>query len=143
LEFKDVPILETGFTTYIDTNGNEKLDQDEKQNNFLLGVVLIPENAGEDKSKETGKVILYSGTDWISDKYIIYNLNPVLASNSINWIFQKQIIDSIVPKKEDTPIITLTQNQKLFIWSVGLFGYPLSLIFGLSIYVLTKRKSKE
>jgi hypothetical protein len=86
---------------------------------------------------------MYSGTDWISDKYIIYNLNPALASNSINWIFQKQIIDSIVPKKEDTPVITLTQNQKLFIWSVGLFGYPLSLILGLSIYVLSKRKSKE
>jgi hypothetical protein len=143
LEFKEIPILETGFTTFIDTNGNEKLDQDEKQNNFLLGVVLIPENTGEDKSKETGKVIMYSGTDWISDKYIIYNLNPALASNSINWIFQKQIIDSIVPKKEDTPVITLTQNQKLFIWSVGLFGYPLSLILGLSIYVLSKRKSKE
>ena len=29
----------------------------------------------------------YNGTDWISDKYIIYNLNPALASNSINWIF--------------------------------------------------------
>ena len=53
LEFKEIPILETGFTTFIDTNGNEKLDQDEKQNNFLLGVVLIPENTGEDKSKET------------------------------------------------------------------------------------------
>jgi hypothetical protein len=143
LEFKEIPILETGFTTFIDTNGNEKLDQDEKQNNFLLGVVLIPENTGEDKSKETGKVILYSGTDWISDKYIIYNLNPALASNSINWIFQKQIVDSIVSKKEDTPVITLTQNQKLFIWSVGLFGYPLSLILGLSIYVISKRKSKE
>ncbi len=143
LVFKESLILESGFNTYLDLNGNDKLDSDEKQNNFILGAVLTPDPPPDDKSKETGKVILYSGVDWMTDKYIIYNLNPTLASNSFNWIFQKQILDSILPKKEDTPIITLTQNQKVFIWSVGLFGYPLSLILGLSIYVLSKRKKKE
>jgi hypothetical protein len=142
LEFKETLILESGYNTYLDLNGNEKMDTDEKQNNFILGAVLTPESREENKTSDMGKVILYSGVDWMTDKYIIYNLNPALASNSFNWIFQKQILDSILPKKEDTPIITLTQNQKVFIWSVGLFGYPLSLIFGLSVYVLSKRKKK-
>ncbi len=140
LKFKESVLLESGFSTYLDSNSNEKLDSDEKQNSLILGVALTVDKQGENK-EESGKVIIYSGTEWITDRYFIYNLNPVLAGNSFNWLHQKQIIDSILTKKEDTPIITLTQNQKLFIWSVGLFGYPLTLVLGLSLYVISRRKN--
>jgi len=140
LKFKESILLESGFTTFLDNNSNSKLDDNEKQNSFILGVALTVDKNGENK-EEAGKVIIYSGTDWITDRYFLYNLNPALAGNSFNWLHQKQIIDSILTKKEDTPIITLTQNQKLFIWSVGLFGYPLSIILGLSLYVNSRRKN--
>lgn len=138
-QFTETIILESGFNTFLDTNENGAMDGSEKQSNFLLGVTLIP--MGEKQEGESGKILIFSGTEWLTDRYFLFNLNPGFAGNSINYLHQKQILDSIVSKREETPIITLTQNQKLFIWSVGLFGYPLSLVLGLSYYVYSRRKS--
>ena len=146
--FKEEIFLESGFSTFLDLNNNDKMDADEKQNNFILGSVLIA-NSPEENSpgadvapSEKGKIIIFSGTEWITDRYYIYNLNPILAGNSFNYLNQKQILNSILPKKEESPLITLTQNQKVFIWSIGLFGYPFSVILGLSMYVISRRNQK-
>lgn len=141
--FDSANILETGYNTFLDINQNGQMDGIEQQNNFILSITLIPHNNPEEKKQETGKILIFSGTEWITDRYFLFNLNPTLAGNSFNFLHQKQILDSIVAKKEETPLITLTQNQKLFIWSVGLFGYPLTLVLGLSYYVYSRRRNSR
>ena len=143
--FLEVPILETGYHVYIDKNQNEKKDPDENTNNYILGMLLTP---ASQESKESGditpaRVLVFSGVSWLTDRYFLYNLNPIFFTNSVNWMFRSPLIQSILPKKEDVPVITLTSNQKLIIWSVGLFGYPSLVTLVLSYYVLYMRRKKS
>jgi hypothetical protein len=147
-KFTDTAILETGFSVYVDKNKNEQMDGEEKQNNYLLGSLLTvanqevvdPNQAGE---VVPGRILVFSGHAWLTDRYFLYNLNPSFLTNSVNWMFRSPLIQSILPKKEDVPVITLTSNQKVIIWSLGLFGYPGFLILALSLYVSHARRKKS
>ncbi|MDX1959744.1 MAG: Gldg family protein [Leptospiraceae bacterium] len=140
-ELQQTGILESGTSTFIDSNKNNEKDKDEKENNFALGVILETKSDPDPTKAEEkkGKAILYTGTSWLTDRYYQFNLNSSYAVNSLNWMNQNQLIDKIVSKKEDSPIITLTPNQKLLIWVLGLFGYPLVIAFGLGYYSKSRR----
>lgn len=146
--FSEVSVLETGFSVYADTNKNDKMDGDEKQNNFILAVLLTPasqesKNPSESGDITPGRILVFSGNSWLTDRYFLYNLNATFFTNSVNWIFRSPMIQTILPKKEDVPVITLTSNQKVVIWSIGLFGYPGLIILGLSYYVVYLRRRKS
>ncbi|MCB1141067.1 MAG: Gldg family protein [Leptospiraceae bacterium] len=146
-EYDEFLIMDSGFNTYIDSNKNEKMDADEFLKNYSLAAVLSPvkkqENENPANLESEGRFLIFASTDWVTDKMYLFNLNPVMAGNSINWMFQKPILDKILPKKEEIPVISLTQNQKLMIWSMGLFGYPLLWVAGLSIFVLSKKRKTK
>ncbi|MCB1176229.1 MAG: Gldg family protein [Leptospiraceae bacterium] len=145
LVFDDEKILESGFNTFIDKNKNEKRDSEEENTNFLLGSILTLKKESNTEVKEDNipsRILIFSGTAWATDKYFLYNLNPTFFTNSINWMFMSAIIGSILPKKEEVPTITLTPNQKVFIWSVGMFGFPGFLIIGLSYYVIYRKRKR-
>jgi hypothetical protein len=142
--YDETLILDTGFNTFVDENKNGKMDKDEFLKNYTIGAILVPKDQKDTSGEEGfGKILIFSGTDWITNKLYLFNLNPVMAGNSINWLFQKPIIENILPKKEEIPTVTLTQTQKLIIWSLGMFGYPISIISLLSIYVYNRRKKKK
>lgn len=144
-EFFETNILETGSAIFIDKNNNNQLDKEEKQGNFILGSILttVDSNTKDAKDKPYGKVIIFSGTSWLTDRYFLYNLNPIFAVNSANWLNQNPLIDTILPKKEENPSITLTSNQKIVIWAVGLFGYPLLTMAALTWYVVSRRRKRS
>jgi hypothetical protein len=141
---EDSNLLESGFTVFIDKNKNEKRDPDESNSNFIFGSVLqLKKSSNENSESSRGKILLFAGTSWITDRYFLYNLNPVLFTNCINWVFSNPTIASILPKKEEVPTITLTSGQKVVIWSVGLFGFPGTIIAVLSFYVANRRRRRS
>ena len=140
----NTPLLESGFTSFADINKNGKLDKEEKQNSFLLGTILTTKEdaANPAKTENPARVILYSGTSWITNRYVQYNLNGILAVNSVNWLNQSPLTEKIIPKKEEHEIVSITDSQKTIIWSVGLFIYP-SLVIGLLTAYTMMRKRKK
>jgi hypothetical protein len=140
-KFVKTEILSSGFDTFIDLNNNGFMDKEESKDSFVLGSIIeIANEKGTEPKINGGKILVFSGTSWITDKYFPTYLNRNFAVNSINWMNKNQIIDTIVSKKEDVLVITLTPNQKIFIWVVGLFLYPAIIILGLSSYTVYKRK---
>lgn len=138
-------ILESGYSAFIDKNQNGKLDNDESRKNFQVGILL---NVKENKDKtettnksQSGKIIVYSGSSWITDQFFYYNANPYLSVGSFNWMNQNISLEGILPRKEETKIETLTQKQKLVVWTIGIFVFPTLVGFISSVFLINKKKS--
>ncbi|MBP6740862.1 MAG: hypothetical protein KA146_12770, partial [Leptospiraceae bacterium] len=134
----------SGFSAFADLNKNGKLDKEEKQNSFILGTILSTKEdaANPAKTENPARIVIYSGTSWITNRYLQYNLNTILAVNSINWLNQSPLTEKIIPKKEEQEIISISDSQKIIIWSVGLFLYPLLVVSLLSFYVIVRKRKK-
>jgi hypothetical protein len=137
-------LLESGFSAFADLNKNGKLDKEEKQNSFILGTILSTKEdaANPAKTENPARIVIYSGTSWITNRYLQYNLNTILAVNSVNWLNQSPLTEKIIPKKEELEIISISDSQKIIIWSVGLFLYPLLVVALLSFYVIVRKRKK-
>jgi hypothetical protein len=140
----NIPLLESGFSSFADINKNGKLDKDEKQNSFLLSTILTEKNdpANPSQTENPARIILYSGTSWITNRYILYNLNSIFAVNSVNWLNQSTLTEKILPKKDEKEVISITDTQKTIIWSVGLFLYPSLVTILLSMYALIRKRKR-
>ncbi len=136
-------LLESGFSSYLDLNKNSKLDKDEKQNSYPLVIVLTSKVSEENKNSLTpespSRIIISSNTSWITNKYISYNLNSILAMNSVNWLNQSVLTERILTKKEDPIVTTISDKQKLVVWLFGLFLFPISISLGFGFYAYRKR----
>ena len=98
--------------------------------------------ANPSKSENPARIIINSGTSWITNRYVLYNLNSIFALNSINWLNQSPLAEKILSKKEEKEMITISDSQKTIIWSVGLFLYPSLVIILLSAYMLIRKRKK-
>lgn len=136
-------LLESGFDSYLDLNKNSKLDKEEKQNSYPLVIVLSSKISEENKNSLTpespSRIIISSGTSWVTNRYIAYNLNSILAMNSINWLNQSVLTERILVKKEDSTVTTISDKQKLVVWLFGLFIFPISISLGFGFYSYRKR----
>ncbi|MBK8398038.1 MAG: Gldg family protein [Leptospiraceae bacterium] len=138
------PLLESGFSAFADVNKNGKLDKEEKQNSFLLSTILTQkENPANPNSTENpSRTIIYSGTSWLTNRYVLYNLNSIFAINSVNWLNQSPLTEKILSKKDEKETISISDSQKTIIWSVGLFIYPALVIILLSGFVILRKRKK-
>lgn len=101
----------------------------------------ISQNTNVD-SKEEGRVVIFSGTSWITDQFISYGVNYELATSSITWMYQDLSLSSIQPKKEEVNTVSLTDVQKRVVWILGMFIFP-GLIAFVSAAMLIQKRRKE
>ncbi|OQM27833.1 Gldg family protein [Leptospira interrogans] len=101
----------------------------------------ISQNTNVD-SKEEGRVVIFSGTSWITDQFISYGVNYELATSSITWMYQDLSLSSIQPKKEEVNTVSLTDVQKRVVWILGMFIFP-GLIAFVSVAMLIQKRRKE
>ncbi len=143
--FNNVNILETGFSSFADLNKNSKMDKEEKQNSYPIISVLSDRETEADKKNLTpvspSRIIISSGTAWLTNRLISYNLNSIFAINSVNWLNQSVLTEKILLKKEEVEIVTVSDKQKLIIWLVGLFIFPIGITLIFGFYASKKRKS--
>jgi len=138
--FKTKILLDSGGVSFVDKNGNGKLDSEEKKDTVNLAYEMTPLSLDDSKQ---GKVLIHSGTSWLTDQYFGYNMNSNYALAIANGMFLDNSIAGIPPKKEEIQTVTLSDNQKLLVWAVGVFLYP-GLIIGIgSFYVASRRRVSE
>ncbi|TGL07350.1 hypothetical protein EHQ43_08035 [Leptospira bouyouniensis] len=135
--WKSETLLESGYDVYQDENKNGKMDPTEKKESKILSVVLSPMSLTGDKS---GKIILHTGTTWITDQFIPYVMNSQFSTVSITGLFQDNIVAEIPLKKEEVDTISLSDNQKLVAWLIGVFLFPGFILAVGSYFVYTRRK---
>ncbi|TGL62765.1 Gldg family protein [Leptospira sarikeiensis] len=152
-------LLESGGDVFIDKNGNGKQEQDEEKKNLPLALVLRtksetplipppadpnsppPTSLPEKSADKEGRIVIYSGTSWITNQYLPYEANYELAGASVTWMYQDVSLPAIAPKKEEIETVSLTDGQKRAVWILGMFLFP-GLIAGLgSIYVIKRKKA--
>ncbi|EQA45115.1 putative membrane protein [Leptospira broomii serovar Hurstbridge str. 5399] len=158
-EFDSFILLESGGDAYLDPNQNGKQDPGEEKKNLPIGLVLqtiqktetspadvvpgappIPSIPNDSAVREQGRIVIYSGTSWLTDQYLPFAANYELASSSTTWMYQNLSLPAIAPKKEEIQTVSLTDGQKRAVWILGMFVFP-GLIAGLgSIYVIRRRK---
>jgi hypothetical protein len=137
--FKSENLLETGFDVFIDKNNNSKLDGDEKKNNQILSVLLTPLSLDEAK---TGRIIVHAGTSWITDQFVAYTINGPFSNALVTGMFQDVAIAEIPKKKDEANTVSLSDNQKLIVWAIGVFLYP-GFIFGVGSYYVSSKRRKS
>ncbi|EQA60480.1 Gldg family protein [Leptospira alexanderi] len=131
---KDSPI---GFT---DSKQDSQNDPNSPQVSDLKPKnETAPQNTNTD-SKEEGRVVIFSGTSWITDQFISYGTNYELATSSITWMYQDLSLSSIQPKKEEINTASLTEVQKRVVWILGMFIFPGLIAFVSSVVLIQKRK---
>ncbi|TGL85117.1 hypothetical protein EHQ68_17910 [Leptospira congkakensis] len=136
--FKSETLLESGYEAFSDENKNGKLDPNEKRESKILSIVLTPSSLVNEK---TGKVILHTGTSWITDQFIPYAMNSQFSTVSITGLFQDTAVAEIPLKKEELDTISLSDNQKLVAWVIGVFLFPGFILAVGSYFVYVRRKS--
>ena len=101
-KFSSQFFLESGEDNFPDANGSGKLLPNTTKGNFKLAVSLqtlaktTNEKLEDNKqSKNEGRLVFFTGTSWLTDQFISYNLNRNLALASISWMFQEKIINEI------------------------------------------------
>ncbi|TGK11869.1 hypothetical protein EHO60_06165 [Leptospira fletcheri] len=158
-QFDAFPLLDSGGDAYLDPNQNGKQDPGEEKKNAPVALVLqtfvkgrnspadmvpgappIPSVPNPAEGEERGRVVIYSGTSWLTDQYLPFAANYELASASATWMHQSLSLPSIPPRKEEVQSVSLTDGQKRAVWILGMFVFP-GLIAGLgSIYVIRRRR---
>lgn len=134
--FKTENLLESGTNTFVDANNNGKLDSEEKRENVILSTTLTSLSLDD---SNTGKVIFHSGTSWLTDQYFAYNMNSNFALVTSTGLFMDSGISGIPPKKEDIQTVALSENQKLMVWTFGVFLFP-GFIIGIGSYYVSHRR---
>ncbi len=135
LDFKIKEILFTSFNTWEDLNNNLKKDPQEKNQRFVLGLQI---------EKEDSRLVVYSGIDWITNKYLIqniYNQNLLLATDSLFYLSNRMNIPGILEEKRENQNILIDENGKIRLLLVGIIGIPLLMILlvGVTIYYYNKK----
>ncbi|MEM7181335.1 MAG: Gldg family protein [Spirochaetota bacterium] len=148
-EWKVTKLLQSDYSAFPDTNKNGRKEKEEIRKQRLLGVVLSPKD--KNLAAKAGKIILYSGTAWLTNRFLPPLRNPTTASfmnspyalNHFIWLNQGIIIEDIPKKQEKVTSFVLTPGQKKFVWVIGMFLYPGCIIAFGSIYVVLKRRNKS
>ncbi|MBM9576602.1 Gldg family protein [Leptospira sp. 201903070] len=94
------------------------------------------------ESKGEGRVVIFSGTSWITDQFISYGTNYELATSAITWMYQDLSLSSIQPKKEEINTVSLTDTQKRIVWILGMFIFPGLIAFVSSIVLIRKKRNE-
>jgi ABC-type uncharacterized transport system involved in gliding motility auxiliary subunit len=94
------------------------------------------ESAGEDQTKQEGRIAVIGDSDFVSNRYYYLSGNGNFFLNIVNWLTQEKDLISIQPKTSSPRTIQLSPSQGRLIFFVSLIILPLLvLITGVSIWI--------
>jgi len=90
-------------------------------------------NTGKENSQ--GRFVVVGSSNWAANRFIEFNGNDDLASNTINWLSSDEDLISIRPKTPEDRRITMTGGQLTLVKLVSQFGLPLVvMVMGISVW---------
>lgn len=141
-EVRETPFLFTPYNTLRDDNGNGEQNQNEIRGRFPLGIALELPN---EKNRPTGKLVIFSGVNWISNRGLSFPLdhrNLILATDSMHYLTESHLAASLVREKRKTRMIRISDEVKTKNIFFGIVIFPLSATFlmWLGIYLYRKKR---
>jgi ABC-type uncharacterized transport system involved in gliding motility auxiliary subunit len=94
-------------------------------------------NTGKENSQ--GRFVVVGSSTWAANRFIGFNGNDDLASNTVNWLSSDEDLISIRPKPQDDRRITMTGRQLTWVRAVSQFALPFA-VFIVGITVWWKRR---
>lgn len=104
-------------------------------------VRLLTQGSSNDTTTAVRKarVVVFGDSDFITNGFFQFQGNGDLFLNAVNWLAEQGELIAIRPKQAEDNRISLTTQQSLLIFWLGVVFLPLSiLIIGLVIYVHRK-----
>jgi ABC-type uncharacterized transport system involved in gliding motility auxiliary subunit len=93
-----------------------------------LGVVAVGEG-------DEGRIAVFGGVDFISNRFFDFSGNRDFFLNTINWLAGNEYLISIRPKVAEEGKLTLTVNQIRLIFSLTVVVLPaVILITGMAVW---------
>lgn len=128
-------IVSSHYTSWLDTIPDGKRnDPKEKPGSFKLAAALKSNKSG-------GRIVFFSDSDFVTNKYIEYSQNKRIAIQSVQWLAENERVLGLVPAKWDNERVKLPGYRDAFVKYFLIFIWPgIILISGLT-YV-KKRKQK-
>ena len=94
-------------------------------------------NTGKENSQ--GRFVVIGSSSWIANRFINFNGNGDLASNTINWLSSDEDLISIRPKPQDDRRITMTTRQLSWVRATSQFLLP-GIVIIAGVFVWLKRR---
>ncbi len=101
-------------------------------------IVLSAEGSFSDTATAVRKtrLVVFGDSDFITNGYFQFQGNGDLFLNAVNWLAERGELIAIRPKQAEDNRISLTTQQSLLIFWLGVVFLPLSiLVIGVAIYV--------
>lgn len=90
-------------------------------------------NTGKEKSQ--GRFVVVGSSSWIANRFLDFNGNSDLATNTVNWLASDEDLISIRPKKEDERRITMTRAQLGWVRAISQFLLPgIVVVVGIGVW---------
>jgi ABC-type uncharacterized transport system involved in gliding motility auxiliary subunit len=83
-------------------------------------------NTGKENSQ--GRFVVVGSSTWAANRFINFNGNDDLASNTINWLSSDEDLISIRPKAPEDRRITMTTRQLSWVRAVSQFVLPFAVV---------------
>jgi len=115
----------------IDTN-----DPKNKKGPLTLGAAGTY-NTGKENSQ--GRFVVVGSSTWAANRFIDFNGNDDLASNTVNWLSSDEDLISIRPKAPEDRRITMTSGQLSWVRATSQFALPFVIVV-LGVGVWWKRR---
>ena len=90
-------------------------------------------NTGKEKSQ--GRFVVVGSSSWIANRFLDFNGNSDLATNTVNWLASDEDLISIRPKKQDERRITMTRAQLGWVRAISQFLLPgIVVVVGIGVW---------
>ncbi len=142
-ELSPKPLLYAPYNAYVDANRNRRSDSDERSKSGRQILALAYEKPGMLGSP---KLVIFSGTDWLSEKGIrfpIAHRNSLMVSDSIFWLLESPVTATFVAKEIPSHSIQVNERLKWKLLFFGMFVFPVSVAFLLSIGLFYYRRKRS
>jgi ABC-type uncharacterized transport system involved in gliding motility auxiliary subunit len=94
-------------------------------------------NTGKENSQ--GRFVVVGSSTWAANRFIDFNGNDDLASNTVNWLASDEDLISIRPKAPEDRRITMTGRQLSWVRATSQFALPLVVVI-VGVGVWWKRR---
>jgi len=83
-------------------------------------------NTGKPNSQ--GRFVVTGSSTWAANRFLGFNGNGDLASNTVNWLSSDEDLISIRPKPQDDRRVTMTRAQLILVRAISQFVLPLMVV---------------
>ena len=91
------------------------------------------------KENSQGRFVVFGSSNWAANRFIDFNGNDDLASNTVNWLSSDEDLISIRPKAPEDRRITMTARQLSWVRATSQFALPLVVVI-VGVGVWWKRR---